>query len=287
MANEVIDNETAWPSEIINLTADYGITPVHVCDITTHASLSAKRVYRLVFSDSSVAKARLLVSEEHARNWIRLRRHVGSHTFLCDILAQKGRAVLEEWVEGDVLPMPCTSQDLARRSGQLLAKFHSFPDPDGAGGTRSSSRELLIVRSRFESLVRHGAIPSNEAELLCESALSCAPPQVTPRIIHHDFCGENLVVSDERGVVSIDHEWMQVGAPDLDLARAMQRWSLTDSLRAAFLEGYREADGPGDLDYENFWLMFSELHDAEALVRTKRADADLAVSALRNRLSER
>ena len=275
------------PAEISRLFEEYGKTIVLIEDITAHQSLSPKKAYRVCFSDGSLAKARLLVGDQHAGLWDQLRTQVGSMPFLCDCLLQNGRAVLEEWVEGEVLQMSCSNENIARSSGRVLAQFQALWEESRNSLSRTSEPEQEMVCSRFESLVFHGGMLRSEADVLCAAALKLAPARVRLCLVHHDFCGENLVLHKERGIVSIDHEWMQIGAPDLDLARAMQRWSLTEIFRAAFLEGYWEAEGPGDLEYENFWIVFSELHDAEALVRTKRADADRAVSALRNRLSER
>jgi hypothetical protein len=92
------------PDPIRSLLLSWGKTPVGISDVTSRASVAEKRAYRVSFEDGSKAKARVLMGGDHAARWCELRRSVGGRMFLSSMLWSEGNAVLEEWIEGDVLP---------------------------------------------------------------------------------------------------------------------------------------------------------------------------------------
>jgi len=247
-------------------------------DLTVRRSVEGKKAYRLGFDDGTVCKGRLLLGAEHAAAWGRLRSQVGSRPFLCAMLGQNGRAVLEEWVEGPVLSMSDPSPEILHRAGEVLAQMHSTAVP--GCGVFSAAPQVEESRGWLKALVGAGAFDAATEGKLAAELRALAPDRTTFGLVHHDFCGENLVLHSGRGIVSIDHEWMHVGSHDFSLARALRRWNLDGAPRQAFLKGYLSSGGSADLGALDFWLLANDIFASEVRVRRGWPDAPATVDRL-------
>jgi thiamine kinase-like enzyme len=268
------------PRPIQTLLSKWGHNPTEIFDVTVRTTVAEKRAYRLIFADGSQAKARLLLGSEHATCWGDLRRKVGRQPFLSTLLSQEGAAVLEEWVEGDVLPHTNPSAEFLQTAGAVLAGIHY-----AAGlGTKLENADAEVVElcSLISALARLSAITQHEADQLAIKLSGKAPARMHVGLAHHDFCGENLVLHASRGVVSIDHEWMRVGSLDFDVARAIRQWGLTQKNREIFLRGYAAAGGPFELAHLDFWLLANDIFASEVRVRRGWTDAPATVRRLKS-----
>lgn len=268
------------PESISPLISRWGKNPVEIVDITVRSSMADKRAYRLGFDDGSRAKARFLMGSDHAARWGDLRRKVGEQPFFSALLLQTGAAVLEEWVEGKVLPQINPPVRLLQEAGGVLAGIHQTAVPEQRFG--DVGVEAAHLRSLLSALTGLLAITQDEADRLETELSRKTPAGMHVGLAHHDFCGENLVLHTSRGVVSIDHEWMRVGSLDFDLARAIRQWSLTPEEREIFLLGYAAAGGPVDLTGLDFWLLANDIFASEVRVRRGWADAPATVLRLKS-----
>lgn len=266
------------PERLPDLVASLGRTMVQAEDITIRADVPEKRAYRLTLDDGTTLKARLLLTEAHATSWGTLRRQVGNQPFLAALVAQSGRVVIEEWVEGTPLPMTGCALPLLQEAGQLLAHVHRLPagaQPPGDAARRNQLEAALA------SLTALGALDVPRAAELSAIAARLSPGAGTPGVGHHDLTGPNLVRHSSRGLVSIDHEWMQVGLLELDLARALTEWDLHGASQDAFLAGYRAAHGPAQAGESGYWRLLSQVLAAEIRARRRWHDAPAALEQLR------
>ena len=266
------------PDPIRSLLLSWGKTPVGIFDVTGRASVAEKRAYRVLVEDGSKAKARVLMGGDHAARWCELRRSVGGRMFLSSMLWSEGNAVLEEWIEGDVLPRTAPQDHILEESAGVLARMHQIDVP--GRGVVDACAEVRTYGPLLTSLALASAI-STEAELQLTAKLSrLAPARMHVGLAHHDFCGENLVLHSSRGVVSIDHEWMRVGSLDFDVARAIRQWNLPDAGIDVFLRGYAAAGGPVDIANLDFWLLANDIFASEVRVRRGWPDAPATVKRL-------
>jgi len=266
------------PKPIQALISSWKKNPIEIVDVTFRTSVAEKRAYRLVFEDGTKAKARLLMGSEHAARWCALRKAIGDRPFFSSLLFNIGTSVLEEWVEGRVLSDANLSTSLLFDAGRSLAGIHTVPVPEG--GVADASAQASELCALLSVLVQAGAIGVDAEHRLAARLHTQAPERMRVGLAHHDFCGENLVLHDSRGVVSIDHEWMRIGSLDFDLARALRQWQLEGMQREAFVEGYIANGGAVDLRAFNFWLLANDIFAAEVRVRRGWPDAPATVARL-------
>lgn len=268
------------PDPIRSLLSSRGETPIEIHDVTGRAAVANKRTYRLVFEGARQAKARLLMGRDHAACWGNLRRKVGQRPFLSSLLLQAGTAVLEEWVEGEVLPQTNPADRLLHEAGAVLAMIHQTAVPEQR--LADAGLEAAKLRALLSALTQLSAITQDEADQLATRLNQKTPTRMHVGLAHHDFCGENLVFHASRGVVSIDHEWMRVGSLDFDVARAIRQWSLSHEVRGIFLRGYAAAEGPVEVNHLDFWLLANDIFASEVRVRRGWSDAPATVSRLKS-----
>lgn len=238
-----------------------------------------KQTFRVQLADGSTVKARALVGPEHATEWLALRRHVGEKRWLASIIAASGQWVIEEWVHGTPFgDAPPESADI-EESAAVLAELHALPIAASGSCRDAVGHALARIDTLLATLIDGGAIDSREARLLSARACTSAPALVHAGILHYDFCPENLVRHAGRGIVSIDHEWLQAGAVEMDLARVLARWPLAPDEQRRFLRAYHAAGGRGTGDLD-FWKLYVAVLAAEFRVRRGFSDAGEAVRRL-------
>ena len=266
------------PDDLASLLGRLGRRAEFAEAVTKRSGLKERLALRLVLDDGSLLKARRLATTEHAESWSRLRRLIGDRTYLASLLHQEGALVLEEWIEGDTLPMMSLPTEQLAAAGKVLAQLHLLQVPDG--GAAPCTTQILWMKELLASLVAHSALSGIQAGQLENKMVQTLPNETLRGVIHYDFCGENLVLNAARGVVSIDHEWLCVGSLEFDLARAITRWNLADESRASFLDAYNRAGGPASRERLDWWLLCNKVFAAEVRARRGWPDAQVSVENL-------
>jgi len=266
------------PDDLASLLGRLGRRAELAEAITKRSGLNERLALRLVLDDGSLLKARRLATTEHAESWSRLRRLIGDRTYLASLLHQEGALVLEEWIEGDALPMTNIGAEQLVAAGEVLARLHCLQVPEG--GVEPCTTQISWIRDLLTSLVARSALSAVQAKGLEDEMKRTLPDKALRGVIHHDFCGENLVLNTPRGIVSIDHEWLCVGFLEFDIARAISRWNLTDASCATFLRAYDSEGGPGSHEQLRYWLLASRVFAAEVRVRRGWPDAQVSVENL-------
>ncbi len=268
------------PESIRPLFLKSGKNPIQITDITNRVGVAGKRAYRLGFEDGSQAKARLLLGADHAMRWGALREKIGENPFFSSLILQIETVVLEEWVPGEVLPQTNPPAELLREAGAVLARIHKTAVPDFE--VEDAAPEVAKCCEWVSELARFSAIDAESTRLLTLRIRQEAPSRTSVGVAHLDFCGENLVLHPQRGVVSIDHEWLRIGSLDFDVARAVTQWGLNVNERRCFLAGYSNEGGPVNTSNLDFWLLANDIFSSEVRVRRGWADAPATVRRLLN-----
>lgn len=268
----------ALPKDLADLVELLGRRVEQAQPITARSGQQDRLTLRLALDDGSLLKARWLMTNEHAENWHRLRRLIGNKSYLANLFQREGSLVLEEWIEGDSLAMVDVPADELVAASEVLAQLHNLEVPES--GAASSAREMQWIQKLLGSLVARSGLSAAQATQIEEKMRRTLPQQTTRGLIHYDFCGENLVLHESRGVVSVDHEWLCVHSLEFDLARAVYRWNLTGKSLANFLDGYRRAGGPAREEQLDWWLLANKIFAAEVRVRRGWSDAASSLQSL-------
>lgn len=270
--------------------------PIHLEQLLARAGLPAgecrvletlvrpggKTLLRLRGPERQQLKVRSFASPDEAASMVRLRGCLGEHPGFSRILTRWGRYVLEEWVKGLSLASEEPSMAQARACGALLADLHQISSP-GYGCAKARMTALVEEsRTRLQGLADVGALAPNEAARLGEQLQAGAPLSARHGLIHFDFCGENLVWAEGRGVVSIDNERLRPGPLAYDIGRTMARWPLSAAALEALLAGYRAAGGPAEASDRPFWMLMALVTSAWFRVRQDPPAAELPLRALRD-----
>jgi aminoglycoside phosphotransferase (APT) family kinase protein len=268
------------PTELASLIAEHGRT---IADVQLLSRQAVKSAYKVTFTDGSCVKARLQSSDLWADQVERVQQLVGPHPGFSETLMRRGRAVLEEWVPGTSLHASPPPPAMLRHCGALLASLHRVAVTEDIAAESSVERHMQRMTAQLEALKASGGLGQEEVKSLNAILSHAAPQRADVGIIHFDFCLSNLVLHPERGPVCVDNETMRTVTFDLDLARTFYRSSLSNDEQAAFLAGYVAADGPGGVEYLEFWTLASELVSAFVRRRDGCHDADAPLEALRSR----
>jgi Ser/Thr protein kinase RdoA (MazF antagonist) len=226
-------------------------------------------------------KVRSFPSSDAAAAMVQLRGLIGEHPGFAHVLACRGPYVLEEWVEGAVLEGREISPAQAQACGTLLAELHLTALPAHSPSRPQGSELAAESRARLHELAAAGALTTLESTRLAEGLLAQVPADVRQGLIHFDFCGENLVWAEGRGVVSIDNERLRMGPFAYDLGRTLALWQLPEQAQQAFLSGYLAAGGPAEDSNRAYWILVALITSAWFRVRHDPVRAELPLRALR------
>lgn len=246
---------------------------------------AAKATWRVQLPGGAEAKVRLLRTSEQVERFLAFRRALGAQPGLTDVLHVHGRALLEEWVPGPTLAETKPTDAQLAGAARLLATLHRAPRPANVTPTWSAETELPSLMHALRYLAEAGALSDGERGALAAMLAPLEGASRTMALVHGDFCGENLVSHATRGVVSIDHEWLDVGPAEFDLGRTLQRWPLSPAARQRFVACYAGAGGPAVLDDVPLWEFAAEILSAMIRVRHGRPEAHVPLDALRRRLA--
>jgi hypothetical protein len=227
------------------------------------ARARGRATFRLRLADGRVLKGRRLDAVADAERIQRVVTALGRPE-LPRILARRGAALLEEWLDGASLGRATPAPGFVGRCGALLGAIHATPaDPArwGAGSVEPARHRAGLLWT-LDGLVRDGVLPAATAAELQALADAHLPPAVAVGFVHRDFCGENLVRGPDGEPRVVDSGNVGIDAYDLDLARTWYRWPLTAAGRRAFDAGYaRHRALAGYQAHFPFWAV-SVLADA-------------------------
>jgi aminoglycoside phosphotransferase (APT) family kinase protein len=268
------------PAHLEPVLAAAGLDAERCCLLRSVARPGGKLLLRLRGQDGQPLKVRQFPTPAAAMAMVRLRQLIGNHSGFSRVLASAGVHVLEEWVVGTSLGNTTTSPELARASGALLAELHRVPLPHGWPAVATLNPLVETTTARLRGLAEASALPPGTADQLVGELLSTAPQEARQGLLHFDFSGENLVLSRERGVVSIDNERLRLGPLAYDIGRTMARWPLDPEACAAFLDGYgKAAETPVWAD-QRFWTLTALVTSAWYRLRHDQERAHVPLLAL-------
>lgn len=268
------------PAHLEPVLAAAGLEAERCCLLRRVARPGGKLLLQLRGPDGQPLKVRQFPTPAAATAMVQLRQWIGDHPGFSRVLAWTGVHVLEEWVVGTSLGNATTSPVLARASGALLAELHRVPLPHGWPAVATLTPLVETTTARLRGLAEARALPLDTAEQLVDDLRSRAPQEARQGLLHFDFSGENLVLSRERGVVSIDNERLRLGPLAYDLGRTMARWPLDPEAWAAFLDGYGKACETPVWADQRFWTLTALVASAWYRLRQDRERAHVPLLAL-------
>ena len=244
------------------------------------------RIAYRIDHDQGTVKARRLENESIARRLVELRRDLPDA--FAPVFVQRGRVLLEEWIDGEALSAAPLPRYLAE-AGTLLGELHARP----ALGcrplheVRSTVSHRTTAEQSLRQVVATCAIGEGEAARLMGAMQRLDPQQATHGLIHFDFCGENMVVDGAGRLRVVDNERIGLDALGFDLARTWYRWALS----ASDWEGFRAAYAAclpfsEPLDSFRFWQIVAVTRAAALRLRVYPARAGVPIACLRTLAAE-
>jgi thiamine kinase-like enzyme len=105
---------------------------------------------------------------------------------------------------------------------------------------RVGSVDPLLTKTlhRLDALREADLVTDAERRRLVDQLRAGLPSRSARGPVHGDLCAENLVVTPDGRIVSIDNERVRIDFLDYDLARTFVRWPMSDSLRERFERRY-------------------------------------------------
>ncbi|MDO6707329.1 phosphotransferase [Photobacterium sp. 1_MG-2023] len=147
-------------------------------------------------------------------------------------LAENRHGILVEWIEGQVLTQPPSTEELM----QLLYRVHCLSAPQWALDVRQKAGHYLASIQPSDK-----SAPLNS---VCQRFFQQIPDRLFPQTCcHHDLGFYNLIRRPDSQLAVIDWEYAAAGDPMLDLALTIQANGLDAKAAAkiyAQLAGYDE-----------------------------------------------
>lgn len=270
--------ESLW-----TLAAAMGTPLIGADDLTGQGADGVRRTFRLSFENGRILKGRRFATAARAAVVWRILTAAGAPG-LARAVSHEGDAMLEEWLEGEVLVLGQVDDRRLREAGRILGALHARPLPpigdldvapaDGDAWVVKTAVNLRVLRER-------GLLTAARADHL-EALIVSSRPVATPiGIVHRDLCPENLLLDTRGRLVSVDNASMAIGAIEYDLARVWYRWPMTEDERASFNAGYQEhhaARGAGEPSL--FWAIVVVVNSARVRLGTSTAAAAAALDRL-------
>ena len=243
--------------EIEETLAREGMESVAIVPVSPQRDRTRGRIaYRVELETGRRVKARCLESEHTARD-LRASRASLEEAFV-RVIAQHGRVLLEEWVDGLVLGDLVQGAPTCRagEAGALLARLHATPPCTQL--LLPTYDWLGLARVELGSLGRDGILAAAEGARL-DAELAAHDPAKDPLVqVHLDFCGDNMAIDSSGRLRVFDNEWFRLEPAGLDLGRTYARWPMTEDHWDRFCRSYLDAGGcdPGPL---RFWQVAATL----------------------------
>ena len=195
--------------------------------------------FRLQFADGRVLKGRRVDTAQQAETVEYVSQCLG-HRGLPRVWGRCGRALLTEWVEGEVLAAGPCDPEVLRQCGTLQGFVHSRELPEGSPSPANTMKSWQrTLERRLVELVESGVLENLVARHAVEIARGYAPPHCALGFAFVDFCADNIVQQASGEVCVVDNETLSIEPCDYDLARTWYRWPMKGADREAYFSGYR------------------------------------------------
>ena len=212
---------------------------------------ASPRAFRLHFADGRTMKGRTLANAAVAATMAGILAELDRESF-ARVLARRGRALLEEWVDGELVDDERLTDRELRSCGRVLGQLHAAR-PARAGSPGQSQERLF---SRLDELVDRGVIGRGPARHAAALARRFAPARGSQGLCHGDFCGENIVMRTDGSPCVVDNETVGVDLHEYDLARTWYRWPIDAERWREFVAGYAERRDPRPfLNHLPYWVV--------------------------------
>ena len=260
----LLETQKRLPWKVPAVNGDKVARLVEVELITTIPDQFASRLnYRLKFSDDSIAKCRIMSSPEKCARLCWISRNLPTK-IIARMYSYFGSAMLEQWVEGNVLSSPNLDKELISKAANAFGRLHllEFKQPYTTPKTERSYWESHCV-DEIDKAQRQGVLVSSQASRISDYLFQILPDKFQTGVVHLDFCGENLVEREDGNIICIDNESVTFGVYDHDLARTKKRWNLSDSDWSHFRThyGYKRSLDTYD-ENSSFWDTLVTLESA-------------------------
>jgi aminoglycoside phosphotransferase (APT) family kinase protein len=276
--------ESLW-----RLVIAVGTPLVRADEITVVPANGMPRTYRLWFEGGRTLKGRCFRTSVLAEVAWRIHKTAAA-PFLARVVSHDAEAMLEEWVEGEILVEGHVGHRCVRDAGRMLGTLHCCPPPatddiafrplDARGWVRKTEANLRTLRDC-------GVVSPECADRLQRLAMSHLPARATLGVVHRDLCPENLIRDAQHRLVSVDNGSLTIGTIEEDLCRVWYRWPMTADERAAFIDGYQEyRDAEGLSQPPVFWVVVVIVNSARARLGLTATAAAAALQRLDQFLSE-
>lgn len=255
------------------------LEPINILTGTT----ADRSVFRLRLTDGSSVKARRFDDPSRAEIVSELSRDL-DHPAYARVLAQRGGALIEEWIPGQVLSaMEEVPDEIVRACGVVLGQTHRVEPSESRWGALSRSSASLLSHLRWvgQQLFELGCISHEWSVEIDDHLCHIIPDTIRYGFVHQDLARENVILQPDSTIRIIDNANFDVFPCDLDIARTFSRWPLAGQAEKSFMEGYRTERSP-DSFYENFqfWMLAVCLKTAWFRGRTELDGLDLQFSRL-------
>lgn len=279
--------DSTVPEELREFLRDTGVAWLEAREITARPWKASKRAFHVRLVDGRAAKARLLLDGRSAEDIASLLGEGAASRRCARIIHGRGRCLLEEWVDGELLRGSTTAQEVLVECGRALADIHRTPvTRDGIVSAEPASA-IDRVRNDLLALRSAGCLTDSEAAALMGVLEAATPAPGLQGLVHLDYCLDNIILHADRGPVCIDNETVRIGPFALDIARTITRCPLDGDSRERFLAGYVAAGGPADLQDLDFWCLAADAWSARLRLEYGNTAIEPQLAALRRRIEAR
>jgi Ser/Thr protein kinase RdoA (MazF antagonist) len=139
-----------------------------------------------------------------------------------------GRVTIEDWVDGVAVATDDPDGTHVDAAADLLARLHARTAlPDRRFQRIGATAPLRVKTERRLAVLQDAGVASvAEVRRLVATLDTELPDRAARGPVHGDLCAENLVVTPDGQVVSIDNERVRIDFLDYDLARTWVRWPM-------------------------------------------------------------
>lgn len=247
------------------------------------SAFTERHTYRVVLTDGRTLKVRRTLGDARAQRVCEILAALSDDRF-ARVLCRDGPVLIEEWIDGVPPSGPEPAREHLGAAAGLLAKLHGVRAIGSVAVQGEEATEPCRVETAtaLACLAASGALRAPEAATL-EAGLRRFDPRRAPTgLVHRDFCLENMVI-DRHGVLRvIDNEALDVGAYDLDLARAWYRSAMTAAAWRRFEQEYHRLGGPaGRTGSPLFWRIAAVANGAIVRIERDPTRAEVPLGRLR------
>ena len=277
------DDARTPPADVLRVLDRLGMAPVAFTPVGGFPRWHVDRItFRVDLADGTTVKVRRVTKAARPTRAAALVRALDDPR-LAPPLAMEGRVAVEAWVAGTPLQPTTITTQRVHEAADLLASLHARSDVPGHPFRRTGS--VAPVRERalrhLAELHTGGVLHAHERQELTARIGRDLPIRATRGVVHGDLCPDNLVVTDDGALVSVDNERVRIDFLDHDLARTWTRWPMTRDHEREFFARYRAhgRDAPPRAT-EDAWRICTTVKSACTLRRTPDTGAALARTLL-------